>query len=125
MVKQVTFNDHEREIRPRFRMLTDSAESTEDVRKQFERAARDFLGRALGPEWEIGEEDVLFDPETDAGYVLSQALLGDERFATVLGGSDLGPILERLARKAVNRFRQLEKNPGKTEAKMYPIPGNR
>jgi hypothetical protein len=36
--------------------------------------------------------------------------------------SDLSAIIGRFATAATNRFRRLEKNPDKTEAKMYPTP---
>lgn len=125
MSRQVSFNEHEREILPGYRASIDAAESVEDVRKFFERTVLKFLDRALGPEFGIRAGDVLFSPGAETGYVLGPALQEDARFKDVQGSSDLGAILDRLADRALKRHRRLAKGPDKTEAKMYPVPGRR
>jgi hypothetical protein len=50
---------------------------------------------------------------------LSPRLRDHPAFQALLRTSDLAAILDRFAAAAGNRFRRLEKNPEKTESKIY------
>ena len=63
-------------------------------------------------------EDVALKPEASPPYALSKRLHENEHLTSVWDNSDLPHVLERLAESAVNRYRHLEKNPEKTEAKI-------
>lgn len=123
MTRQMSFKVHQREVEPHYRNQIDAAESTEDVRKFFERTALDFLRKAIGDQMEMQPGDVLFNPELESGYVLSQRLLEDEGFRQLHEDSDLPFILRILSERAVNRYKHLvTKQPDKTEKKIFPVP---
>lgn len=123
MTRQMSFKMHQREVEPHFRNQIEAAESTEDVRKFFERTALDFLRRAIGEQVDVQPGDVLFNTALESGYTLSQRLLESEEFRLVHEDSDLPFILRILSERAVNRYKHLvTKQPDKTEKKIYPVP---
>jgi hypothetical protein len=123
MTRQLSFKVHQREVEPHYRNQIDAAESTEDVRKFFERTVLDFLRKAIGDQVEMQPGDVLFNPELESGYVFSQRLLENEGFRQLHGDSDLPFILRILSDRALNRYKHLvTKQPDKTEKKIFPVP---
>lgn len=126
MTRQMSFKMHQREVEPHYRTQIDAAESTEDVRKFFERTAVDFLRRAIGDRIEIRQDDVIFEPESTPGYMLSERMTTNEEFAAIHGESDLSPILGQLSGRALRRYLYLNrKHPDKTEMKIFQVPGPR
>lgn len=126
MPKQLSFRKQEREVQPGYRALIDKAESVEDVRKFFERTARDFLWRAVGDQIEVDREDILFSPGSQPAFRLSSRLEDDPHFNELLDTSDLNTILAEFSDRAQGRWKHLErKQPDKTESKIYPVPGGR
>ena len=126
MTRQMSFKMHQKEVEPRYRTQIDAAESTEDVRKFFERTILDFLRRALGDQVELHAGDVTFDPYKDPGYALSQRIRDNENFRQAEGGSDLAQIMRLLSGRAQNRYKYLSsRHPDKTEVKIFQVPGPR
>jgi len=126
MTRQMSFKMHQKEVEPRYRIQIDAAESTEDVRKFFERTVMDFLEKAIGDQIELQPGDVTFDPDNEPGYQLSPRMLDSEDFRRVDEGSALSAILRLLSGRALNRYKHLAtKHPDKTEAKMFQVPGPR
>ncbi len=126
MTRQMSFKMHQRDVEPRYRVQIDAAESTEDVRKFFERTVLDFLEKAIGDQVEVQPGDVTFDPDNEPGYQFSARVLENEDFRRVEGESDLSAILALLSGRALNRYKHLAtKHPDKTEAKMFQVPGPR
>ena len=126
MTRQMSFKMHQREVEPRYRVQIDAAESTEDVRKFFERTVIDFLDKAIGDQVELEAGDVTFDPDNEPGYQFSDRVLENEDFRRLKEESDLSSILALLSGRALNRYRHLvTKHPDKTEAKMFQVPGPR
>lgn len=126
MAKQFSYRSQEREIEPRYRTMIDSAESTEDVRKFFERTAADFLDRAIGEEIGVDGRVVIFTPESDKPFTITPELANDEKFNRIIEQSDLTHILKSLSDRAVNRYMHLDrKQPAKTESKVRRKLGNR
>jgi hypothetical protein len=126
MTRQLSFKMHQREVEPHYRIQIDAAESTEDVRKFFERTAVDFLRRALGNQIEIQPDDIVFEPESTSGYMLSDRMTGNQDFASIHDQSDLSPILAILSGRALRRYQYLiHKHPDKTEMKIFQVPGPR
>lgn len=126
MTRQMSFKVHQREVEPHYRVQIDAAESTEDVRKFFERTAVDFLRRAIGEQVTVEPEDVLFKPDAEPGYTLSERMRNDEEFAAIFDQSDLSPILALLSGRALRRYQYLvRKHPDKTEMKIFQVPGPR
>jgi len=126
MTRQMSYKMHQREVEPRYRIQIDGAESTEDVRKFFERTVFEFLRKAIGDQVDVQPGDVLFEPEKEPGYQLSQRMRNNTEFRRVDEESDLSPILGLLSVRALNRYRHLStKHPDKTEAKIFQVPGPR
>jgi hypothetical protein len=122
----MSFKMHQKEVEPRYRIQIDGAESTEDVRKFFERTVLDFLEKAIGETVSVQNGDVVFDPDSEPGYRISPRMLENEDFRRVVEESDLPAILRLLSARALNRYKHLAtKQPDKTEAKMFPVPGPR
>lgn len=126
MTRQMSFKMHQKEVESRYRIQIDGAESTEDVRKFFERTVLDFLKKAIGERIKVEPGDVVFDPGGEPGYQLSRRMLENDDFRRVTEESDLPAILALLSGRALNRYRHLAtKHPDKTEVKMFQVPGPR
>lgn len=104
--------------------MLSKAESTEDVKKFYYQTVRDLLKEIcdLLPE-DVEIQDIQLNLDRGEGYLLSDNLMDGARLRPLMQDSDLDVILERLSEHAWSRYRRLEKNPAKTESKMYPIPG--
>ncbi len=119
MTRQISFTHLEQAITPGFRERMDRAENTEDVRKFFAEVASTFLSDAMGQPGAVRYEDVTLAPDAPDGYKLADTLASKPGFLDVWEGSDLSRIMASLARSATNRFVHLDKNPLRTEAKMF------
>ncbi|MBI9111947.1 hypothetical protein [Maridesulfovibrio ferrireducens] len=123
---KVSFNAYERELEPGYRAMIDKAESTEDIRKFYERTALDFLQKAVGDQFDIGTDSLMFAPDSKPGYLLSPPLMENADFQAIVDQSDLTNILNRFTERAVNKYAHMDrKHPDKTEAKINPTPGQR
>lgn len=110
---------YERQILPAFRSKINAAESTEDVKKEFHRWAKELVLAAAGGDLKIYPEDLVYDPEGPPHFLVSPALHGQSRFAALWKTHDLPRALQDLAALAKHRYMHLEKNPDKTEATMH------
>jgi hypothetical protein len=119
MTRQISFTRLEQAVAPGFRERMDRAESTEDVRKFFAEMASTLLSDALGKPGAVRFEDVVLAPDVPNGYTISEAILEVPAFRETWEGSDLSRIVATLARSAVHRYAHLDKNPLKTEAKIF------
>ncbi|EPR41815.1 hypothetical protein dsx2_2981 [Desulfovibrio sp. X2] len=119
MTKQVSFTKIENQLRPLFRERLDQAESVEDVKKFFVYTARELLDSALGVMGTTRYEDVSLAPHLAEGYEFSPGFAMRSDFKDAWSESDLSRIMQDFAETACKRYRHLEKNPAKTEAKMY------
>jgi len=124
MTRQQSFTKIENELLPRFRKMTNEAESTEDVKKFFAYSMQELLGQVFSGQLELQFGDVELLPEGEPPYRLSAAVRSLEDFTQVWDNSDLSHIVLRFAELAMNRYRHLDKNPRKTEAKTRSS-GNR
>ena len=118
MTEQLSYTKFEHELRPHFRQRLNKAESTEDVKKFFIYTVQELLMKVLEGEVEVYFEDVALKPDQNPPYVLSQRLQEMDSLKSVWENSDLPHVLDRLAESAVNRYKHLQKNPEKTEAKI-------
>jgi hypothetical protein len=126
MTRQLSFKAQQREVEPHYRSQIDAAESTEDVKKFYERTIFDFLTRAIGDQVEVQPGDVVLDPKEKQGYKVTKRLRDDEGFNRMHAQSDLPDIMLLLTERAVNRHKYLvTKHPDKTEKKIFQVPGPR
>ncbi|MDY0280976.1 MAG: hypothetical protein RBR35_10500 [Salinivirgaceae bacterium] len=126
MTRQLSFKAQQREVEPHYRSQIDAAESTEDVKKFYERTIFDFLTRAIGDQIEVQPGDVVLDPKEKQGYKVTKRLRDDEGFNRMHAQSDLPDIMLLLTERAVNRHKYLvTKQPDKTEIKIFQVPGPR
>lgn len=124
MTKQLSFTKQEQEVRSRFRELMTHAESTEDVKKFFYQTVRDLLVDICDTQPFINIQDIQLDLERGEGYKLSENLMKEANLTSLMKESDLDDILGRLSQNAWSRYHQLEKNPAKSEQKIFPVPGS-
>jgi hypothetical protein len=118
MVKIQSFTKIENELLPKFRKQLNEAESTEDVRKFFVYCVHELCNEALDRQVSLQFEDISLQPEGEQPFQVADHLLANAAFAEVWQSSDLSHIIGRFAEQAVGRYRRLEKNPAKTEAKI-------
>jgi hypothetical protein len=124
MSTQLSFTKQEQRARSRFRELLTQAESTEDVKKFFYQTVRDLLVDVCDSLPVFNIPDVQLDLSRGEGYSLSDRLMDEADLSNLMHGSDLDDILRRLSKNAWNRYHQLEKNPARSEQKIFPIPGS-
>jgi hypothetical protein len=122
MARQLSFSKYEQELRPELRQNLNIAESTEDVKKFFVYTIQKLFGRVLEGKEAFQYEDIQLTPLEQSGFIISDKLLGDSEFAEVWQNSDLSNIVKRIADSASNRHKHLQKNPAKTEAKIFQAP---
>lgn len=118
MAKQISFSKYGNQVLPHFRERLNRAESTEDLKKFFVYTSRELLEQIFAGELEIDYEDISLNTRGTPHFSLSDKLMADPRFTASWQDSDLRNILTYLASTAMKRYIHLEKNPGKTEAKI-------
>ncbi len=118
MTRQQSFTKAENELLPKFRKMTNEAESTEDVKKFFIYCVQELFSRAFDGRMELRFEEVELLPEGEPHFMISEEVRSREGFAEVWNASDLPHIVSRFAELALNRYKHLAKNPEKTETKM-------
>lgn len=121
MTVQHSFSKIEKELLPAFRQQIGTAESTEDVKKNFVYTTSDLLDKATGGELKPRFEDIHLVPAAEddsCKFDFSGRLMDNPAFIAVWRNSDLQHIVGRFAASASNRYKHLEKNPEKTEAKI-------
>lgn len=114
-----SFSQVEKDLIPNLRKGLNEAESTEDVKKVFDKTSRALLRATCGPGLVIEQEDLALTGEDAPYYRISRTLLAQKPFIEVWDNSDLPRVLGRFASLASNRYRHLLKSPDKTEAKMH------
>lgn len=118
MNEQHSFAKFEHEFMPMFREKVNTAESVGDVRNAFSEAMEKLLLQVLGNNPPVSREDVIFDPQTEPWYSVSEDLSDSEPFRNLMTNSDLPRILARYAEQARGRYLRLKKNPARTEQKI-------
>jgi hypothetical protein len=121
MTVQHSFSKIEKELLPAFRQQIGAAESTEDVKKFFVHTILDFVTKATGGELKPVYEDISLNHAGEVGdsqFNLSESITSHPVFRSIWETSDMRHIVGRFASSACNRHKHLEKNPGKTEAKI-------
>lgn len=121
MTVQHSFSKIEKELLPAFRQQIGSAESTEDVKKFFVHTIQGLVSQATEGELKPHYEDIRLNHAGKADecqFNLSDTITTHSGFSTIWGDSDLKHIVGRFAAAACNRYKHLEKNPEKTEAKI-------
>lgn len=118
MTTQLSFTKIENNLLPRFRNMIGSAESTEDVKKFYVYIMQDLFHQVFDGSIKVSFEDIMLAPDKTPPYLLTDNLQSQKDFASTWNISDLSHVVTRFSEAAVNRFKHLEKNPGKTETKI-------
>ena len=118
MATMHSYTNYENRVVPGLRQNLNKSESPEDVRNFFAHAARELLDSVMEGVTQIGYEDIALLPGSNPPYVLSDRLTGLEAFKAVWNSSDLAQVLARIAEPAVRRYKYLQKNLERTEAKI-------
>ena len=121
MTVQHSFSKIEKDLLPAFRQQIGAAESKEDVRNYFVHTMLELFNRATDGVCNPSDEDIRLNhacEENESRFILSETLAADSEFSSTWKDSDLPHIVGRFAAAACNRYKHLEKNPEKTEAKI-------
>ncbi|WP_027184308.1 hypothetical protein [Desulfovibrio inopinatus] len=118
MSKRLSFTKYESPVASQFRRMMTEAESTEDVKKFFGQIMDDLLDNVF-QEAGRGRYEIIAFAEDKPFYEVSDALKAKPEFTEIWETSDLPDIVGRLAEKARNQYMHRQKNPEKTEAKIY------
>ena len=118
MTKTQSFSKEENELLPKFRKLTNEAESTEDVKKFFVYCIQELFDHAMNGRLHLQFDDIGLQPQGKQPYFISEQVQANADFSAVWQNSDLPHIVSRMAEQALGHYRHLEKNPLKTEAKI-------
>lgn len=117
MAKMRSYTKFENKIVPSLRQNLNRAESTEDVKKFFVYSVKELLESAFEG-LNVRHDDVFLSPETEPCFALSERILSHDEIRAAWSDSDMPQVLGRLAESALKRYRYLQKNPEKTEAKI-------
>ncbi len=119
MTKQLSFSKFENEIMPDFRDQINRAESAEDVKKFFAYATKELLNNIFAGKVPLEYGDISLDPAGGAQqFKVTDRLFGFKEFSEIWNNSDLRHVTGRLAQTAANRYKNMEKHPEKTNAKI-------
>ncbi len=118
MTIQLSFTKNEHKIIPNFRQKINQAESTEDVKKFFVQTSKKLFEDIFGQQMQFGHEDFELRVDSKPYYSLSDRILSSEDIRSVWEKSDLSRVIFRLAESAKHRYRNLEKNPDKSDSKI-------
>ena len=117
-MEQQSFSKIENGLQPKFRKMTNEAESTEDVKKFFVFCMQELFNLASIGQLELQFEDIELLPEGNPPFVFSKQVRSRQDFTRLWNDSDLSQIVLRFAELASNHYKHLTKNPKKTEAKI-------
>ena len=117
MSNQTSYRKIEQEILPHYRNRLNQAESTEDVKKFFNYAMQELFEKIFS-HIKIDFEDIRLTPNSTCTYELADTIKNNPDIISVFNSSELGQIMQKLAESALNRYKHLEKNPERTNAKI-------
>ncbi len=119
MGKQLSFTGVEKEFAPILRDKVSRTEDRVDLENHFARTVINFLDRVfVDKDVSISIEDIIFTPEKESFFELSDNLKKNSTFAEVWENSDLHGVLKRFSETANSRYMHLIKHPEKTEKKI-------
>jgi hypothetical protein len=118
MTRQQSFTRAENDLLPKFRKMTNEAESTEEVKTFFAYCIQELFSHAFAGRLELRFEDVELLPDGEPPFMISKQVRSREDFVQVWDASDLPQIVSRFAEFALNHYKHLAKNREKTEAKI-------
>ncbi len=119
MGRQISFTHIEQAILPGFRERMSRAESAEEAKQFFAETVASLLSDVMDDPRAVQWDDVTLTPGQGDGYALGDRVRTSQAFLAVWEGSDLPRILGQFARDAANRCAHLDKNPLRTEAKIF------
>ena len=118
MSTQLSFTKFENKLLPDYRHKISTAESTEDVKKFFVYTSIELFREIFPEKTDFDYGDITLTPTGESSFTLTERLQASTEFSSTWDSSDLNHILSRLAETAINRYKHLEKDPAKTEAKI-------
>ena len=118
MTTQFSFSKIENELLPGFRKRLGAAESTEDVKKFYVYTMQDLFRQAFSGNLNLEYGDISLQPNQDQPFALNERIKEQADFVAIWKNSDLSHVITRFTETAIHRYKHLEKNPAKTEAKI-------
>ncbi len=118
MTMQFSFSKIENELLPGFRKRLGSAESTEDVKKFYVYTMQDLFHQAFSGKLNLEYDDISLQPGQNQSFDLTEGIKERPDFVAVWKNSDLSHVIMRFTETAIHRYKHLEKNPAKSEAKI-------
>ncbi len=118
MTTKFSFSKIENGLLPWFRKKIGNAESTEDVKKFYVYTMQELFHQVFSGNLNLDYDDISLQPNQDQSFVLDKRIKERADFAATWKNSDLSHVIIRFTETAINRYKHLEKNPAKTEAKI-------
>jgi len=120
-MKSATFNNFET-LEKRFlsamRERINNAEDRIDLENHFSRTVKNFLMEATDNSFKITEDDILFSPDHENYYEISDKLKSSKEFIQTWENSNLPNFLKKVADSTYHKYIHLGKHLEKTERKI-------
>ena len=118
MTTQFSFSKIENKLLPGFRNRIGTAESIEDVKKFYVYTMQDLFRQVFSGNLNLEYGDISLQPGHNQPFALIEGVKERADFAAIWKNSDLSHVVTRFSETAIHRYKHLEKNPAKTEAKI-------
>ncbi len=118
MTTKFSFSKIENELLPGFRKKIGDAESTEDVKKFYVYTMQELFHQAFSGKLKLEYSDISLQPLQDQSFALSERVKERADFVVTWKNSDLSHVITRFTETSIKRYKHLEKNPAKSEAKI-------
>ena len=119
MEKHISFSTLGNEYVRMLRDKINNAENITDLKNHFAFTVIDFLNQIFEKsKLDIDADDIIFNPDVEDLYVLSDKLINDLEFNKIWGISDLKHVIYKFADSANHRFIHINKHNEKTNKKI-------
>jgi len=100
------------------RLKVSQSENTTDVISSFSHVSGAFLRKVINEDFDLYDDDIIFDPSAKSKYRFSNRLMNNKAFANMVADSDIGRIIGSFAETAEHRYIHLSKHPLKSDLKI-------
>lgn len=118
MSMQKSYNMYEREYNHMFREGLNKSENSNDIFNLFAYDMKKMMNQISCGMVNCKEDDIMFDPESNNHFVMSENLMQKKEFNNMMMNSDLMTIMKRFADMAYNRYCHMSKHMEKTKLKI-------
>jgi hypothetical protein len=118
MAIEFSYAKFEKEFIHDLRLKISHAEDIADVINGFSHVAGAFLRKIIDGEFDLYDDDIIFDSSVEGKYKFSDRLLENKFFLGLIEESDILNIISKFAETADHRYTHLSKHPLKSDLKI-------